>query len=83
MAGPAQIQALDGKDLEQLDDISQQGDVRAMYWQGLLQGVNRPAQTGGDLVTRADGTLWLVAKVLETWGLWTKAAIVRQMPTVA
>ena len=81
VVGAAQIQALDGKDLEQLDDVSQQGDLRAMYWQGELSGINRPLQTGGDLVKRDDGSLWLVTKVLETWGLWTKVAITRQMPT--
>lgn len=78
--GPANIQALDGKDLEQLDNISQQGDVRCIYLRGALAGIVRPKQVGGDLVIRADGSEWLVAKVFETWPTWARAAIVRQGP---
>ncbi len=80
VVGSANVQALDGRDLEQLDDISQQGDVRALYLTGTLAGIVRPNQTGGDMVRRADGSEWLVVKVLETWADWVKAAIVRQQP---
>ena len=73
-----QIQALDGDELEQLAGLNIQGVLKAMYLFGPLAGVVRPEQTGGDLVTRADGTLWLTMKVLETWPQWTKVAIVRQ-----
>lgn len=76
--GPGQVQALDGKDLQQLDGLNIQGAIRAIYLRGALAGVIRPDGTGGDLVETADGQTWLVVKVLESWPTWTKAAIVLQ-----
>ncbi len=84
VTGPAQVQALDGNDLRQLDGLNIQGMIKAIYLRGALAGVVRPDGTGGDLVTIAApaplvlrGT-WLVVKVLEGWSDWTKAAIVKQ-----
>ena len=77
VTGPAQIQALDGVDLKQLDGLNIQGTVRAIYLRGVLAGVIRPNGTGGDLIT-ISGQTWLVVKVLESWPTWTKAAIVLQ-----
>lgn len=77
-SGYAQIQALDGDDLKQLDNISQQGVLRAIYLRGALHGIIRPYSLGGDLVTRADGSTWLVTNILETWPDWTKAVITLQ-----
>lgn len=77
--GPAQIQALDGKDLKQLEGLNIQGTIRAIYLRGSLAGVIRPDQVGGDIVQRKNGAeTWLVVKVLESWPDWTKAAIVLQ-----
>lgn len=77
--GPAQIQALDADDIKQLDGLNIQGTIRAIYLRGVLAGVVRPNQTGGDLVKRNDGAeTWLVVQVLESWPDWTKAAIVLQ-----
>ena len=76
--GPGQVQALDGKDLQQLEGLNIQGTIRAIYLRGALAGVIRPHGTGGDLVQTADGQTWLVVKVLESWPTWTKAAIVLQ-----
>ena len=79
ITGYAQVQALDGEDLKQLDGLNIQGSVRAIYLRGLLAGVVRPNQTGGDIVQRKNGAeTWLVVKVLETWPNWVKAAIVLQ-----
>lgn len=75
--GPAQMQALDGKDLKQLDGLNIQGTIRALYLRGALAGVIRPDSTGGDLVLIGSET-WLVVKVLESWSTWTKAAIALQ-----
>ena len=75
--GPGQVQALDGKDLQQLDGLNVQGTIRAIYLRGALAGVIRPDGTGGDLVEIGAET-WLVVKVLESWPTWTKAAIVLQ-----
>lgn len=77
VSGPAQIQALDGKDLQQIDGLNIQGTIRAIYLRGVLAGVIRPDQTGGDIV-QIGGETWLVVKVLESWPTWTKAAIVLQ-----
>ena len=79
VTGPAQIQALDANDIKQLDGLNIQGTVRAIYLRGVLAGVVRPDQTGGDLVEIGAET-WLVVKVLEGWPTWTKAAIVLQVP---
>ncbi len=79
VTGPAQVQALDANDIEQLDGLNIQGTVRAIYLRGTLAGVVRPNQTGGDIVMRKNETeSWLVVKVLESWHDWTKAAIVLQ-----
>ena len=81
-AGYAQVQALDNKDLQQLDGLNIQGDIRAAYLYGPLAGVVRPEQVGGDLIKRNGGTeTWLIVKVLETWRDWTKVAIVLQSVT--
>ncbi len=77
VTGPGQMQALDGKDLKQLDGLNIQGTIRALYLRGALAGVVRPDSTGGDLVLIGAET-WLVVKVLESWPTWTKAAIALQ-----
>lgn len=77
VTGPAQIQALDGSDLKQIDGLNLQGVIKAIYLRGILAGVIRPDGTGGDIV-QIDGRDWLVVKVLEGWPLWTKAVIVLQ-----
>lgn len=77
VTGPAQIQALDGKDLRQVEGLNVQGTIRAIYLRGSLAGVIRPDQVGGDIV-QWKGQDWLVVKVLEAWPTWTKAAIVLQ-----
>ena len=75
--GQANIQALDGKDLKQLDGLNIQGTIRAAYLYGNLAGVVRPDSKGGDLV-EFNSQSWLVVKVLETWPDWCKVAIVYQ-----
>ena len=88
VTGPGQLQALDADDIKQLDGLNIQGTVRAIYLRGVLAGVVRPTEQGGDVVTIAAqagvpsmlvGT-WLVVRVLEGWTGWTKAAIVLQVP---
>lgn len=79
VTGPAQIQALDGIDLQQLDGLNIQGTIRAIYLRGPLAGVIRPESKGGDLIKRGTET-WLVVKVLESWRTFTKCAIVLQSP---
>lgn len=78
VTGPAQIQALDAKDLKQLDGLNIQGTIKAIYLRGILAGVIRPDGVGGDLI-QFGGKTWLVVKVLEGWSQWTKVAAVEQM----
>lgn len=86
VTGPAQLQALDGAELRQMDNLNLEGVLRAIYLRGPLAGVIRPESKGGDLVTIAAPApvqfrgLWLVVKVFETWPLWTKCAICLQEP---
>lgn len=89
IVGPAQIQALDNVDLKKIEGMNLSGSIRALYMRGNLAGVIRPDSKGGDLVTIAPapgvpalfvGT-WLIAKVLESWPLWTKCVICKQAPT--
>lgn len=79
VTGPAQVQALDSSELLKLNGLNIQGDIRAIYLRGVLAGVIRPEQIGGDLIKRGfPQETWLVVKVLETWPNWTKAVIVHQ-----
>lgn len=79
VSGPAQVQALSSDDVKQLDGLNIQGTVQVIYLRGVLAGVVRPNQTGGDLVKRKGGSeTYLVVKVLENWPDWTKAVICLQ-----
>lgn len=77
-----QVQALTSAELAQVDGLNVQGEKLALYVNGNLAGVSRPDNTGGDLVTLPDGSVWLVLIPLENWKRtagWTKCAIVRQV----
>lgn len=75
----ASVQALDGADLRQVEGLNIQGTLRAIYLRMSVSGISRPKAKGGDLI-KFDGDTWLIAKVLETWPLWTKAVMVLQEP---
>lgn len=78
----AQVQALQYKDLMQLDGLNINGEKRAMYVNGNWEGVSRPANKGGDIITLdGDGSVWLIVLVLENWASsagWNKIAVVKQ-----
>jgi hypothetical protein len=77
-----QVQALTSAELSQVDGLNLQGEKLALYVNGNLAGVSRPDNTGGDLVTLPDGSVWLVLIPLENFNRtagWTKVAIVRQV----
>lgn len=81
VTGTAQVQALTFKDLSQLDGLNLNGTRRAIYFYGAFNGVVRPAQKGGDLITLTDGHnagKWLIAQVLEQWPDWCKVAVTLQ-----
>ena len=77
----AQIQSLQYNDIAQLDGLNIQGERRAIYLNGNWEGLVRDDQKGGDLITFPDGSVWLVALVLENWAGtdgWVKLAVTRQ-----
>jgi hypothetical protein len=75
---PVQIQALQYQDILQLNGLNIQGTRRAMYINGDWEGLIRADKKGGDIITLPDGTVWLVALVLEHWPDWVKLAVTLQ-----
>ncbi len=75
-----QVQALTFRDIQMLDGLNLQGERRAVYCEGRISGLVRQDNKGGDLLTFPDGTVWLVAMVLEAWPDWVKVAVTQQMP---
>lgn len=73
------VQALSTSDLQHVQNITQQSDMRAVYIQGGIKGINRALKTGGD-VLNFYGSDWLVTQVLEEWGdgQWSKLIVTRQ-----
>lgn len=49
-----------------------------MYISGMLNGVQRLTQVGGDLITLVDGTLWLTTAVMEQWPDWVRVSVTLQ-----
>lgn len=76
-----QVQPLSSKDLRQIEGLNLQGDVRAVYIQGRIDGVVRIDSKGGDLITDLDGQVWLVNQPLEQWPDWCKVCVTRQNET--
>lgn len=74
----AQIQSLTYGDLRQVEGVNLQGDKKAMYVRENVEAIVRQASKGGDLVTLADGTVWLTSLVLERWPDWAKVTIILQ-----
>lgn len=74
----AQIQALSGKDLRQVEGLNLQGTVRAIYFYGDVEAIVRVLRKGGDMITDSDNNAWLVNQVLETWPDWCKVVVTLQ-----
>lgn len=74
------VQAMATSELAQVENISMQNDVRAVYVRGVLHALNRPLQVGGDRLV-FDGSEWLVTQVMEEWGAddWCKILVTRQI----
>ena len=80
---PVQVQALTGQDIRQIEGLNLQGELRAIYVNGDIEGLVRAKKKGGDLIVIYSGPstgTWLVSQVLETWPDWTKFACVLQNP---
>jgi len=79
-----QCQALQFKDLVQLEGLNINGVKQALYVDGNIEGVSRPDARGGDMFTLPDGSIWLVVLPLENWARtagWSKVAVVLQNDT--
>lgn len=81
---PVQVQALTYTDLMHMDALNIQGTRRKGYFYGNIEGLDRNAMKGGDLVimpnlpTFPGPTTWLVATVLEHFEGWTSVALTLQ-----
>lgn len=74
-----QVQPISWRDLQQLQGLNLQGDRNKIYFYGRVDGVIRPGKKGGDLVTAPDGSVYLIAQVLEQWnGRWCSVAATLQ-----
>lgn len=82
----AQVQALSGKDLRQIDGLNLQGTLAAIYLYGAVAGAVRGTGQGGDLIVVPSGAYagtWLVTMVAEQWGdgvpaAWCKVIVTLQ-----
>jgi len=74
---PGQVQPLSFRDITQADSMNLQGTRKAIYINGFVDGLSRPFNKGGDLITVLEGPdagLYLVAQIEETWiNGWCKA----------
>lgn len=83
---PVQVQALGYTDLIKMGGLNIEGTRRKGYFYGNIEGVDRQAIKGGDLVmmpslpTFPGPTTWLVAQVLEHFEGWTSVALTLQLP---
>ena len=75
------IQALSSSQIEHMDALNIQGVLRVAYFNGIIEGLNRPAGKGGDTLTfqsgPQNGTTWLCVEDGEPWDTpgWVKVII--------
>lgn len=82
-----QIQSLTFRDIMQIEGLNLNGTRKAIYLTGKVDALVREENKGGDLITFPDGTVWLVAIVLEGWLQhtgsadpgWVKVAVTQQL----
>lgn len=79
---PVQVQALQYRDLVQIEGLNLQGIRRKIYINRKIDGLVRVDNQGGDLITikqgQLNGYIFLVAMVLEYWPEWTSVAATLQ-----
>lgn len=73
-----QVQALQYRDIQQIDGLNLQGTRRKIYFYGEVDGLVRSLSKGGDLILDGQGNTWLVAMVLEQWPDWCSVAVTLQ-----
>jgi hypothetical protein len=78
---PGQVQPISFQDLTQLDGLNIGGVRRAIYINGLVNGLVRSENKGGDLIEVTAGPNagnYLVALISEAWPNWCKALVTLQ-----
>jgi hypothetical protein len=73
-----QVQQLTTRDLMHLDALNIQNSTRKMYLNGHVDAIVRMSDKGGDLISIANGTVWLTTAVLERWPDWCAVAMTLQ-----
>jgi len=78
-----QSQPLKYSDLQHINNMNLTGVFRSIHMYGNTQGVVRPTQQGGDLLTfkQSPGVAtqtWLVISVMETWAEWSRVLVCLQ-----
>lgn len=81
--GMIQVQGVNGRDLERLNNLNMQGIFRSVYLYGELSGIVRSSHKGGDLLEFSDvgcceKKKWLVVQVAEVWPDWCKVIVCQQ-----
>lgn len=79
----AELQTLSSTELAISQNINQQAETITAYLKGTFHALNRPLQTGGDLILLQDGSEWLITSLLEEWSGaddWCKIMMTRQTP---
>lgn len=77
---PGNVQAMQYRDLMQVQGLNLNGTRRKVYLYGDVNGIVRVTLQGGDLITDAQGNVWLTAMVLEQWHnpAWCSVAVTLQ-----
>ena len=78
--GPIQVQAVVGKDLEHVNNLNLQGNLRIVYLYGNWYGVVRADVKGGDILQFTEWNdnvvhSWRVVSVMESWPDWSKVVV--------
>ena len=74
------------QDLQLVEGLDQQADLRVVYVNAAVRALSRSSQTGGDIL-EFSGSDWLVTRSVEDWGAdasgeseWVKVVATRQLP---
>lgn len=78
-----QSQPLKYSDLQHVNNLNLSGTFRSVHMYGNTEGVVRPTQQGGDLLTfkQSPGVasqVWLVVQVMEVWAEWSRVLVCLQ-----
>ena len=76
--GSAQVQPMSSNEIRHAEQLNISGILKKAYLHGEINGIVRMENRGGDLITRADGSQWLVKTVLESWPDWSAVILQRQ-----